>query len=632
MEETTTIKKEIIVNDSSNNEIQPINNENTNGEDNENKNEIKGLKPKKIILNKNFHNLKGPNQKEKLENEFVPNIEIEVNNYGGISNSQELSNTNNINQKKEEIIDNSNKSINEKNNEQSQNQKKLDGYLDDDLDDEDNKKLYLRVIKRMEKTYGVPVVGAKIPGEPIKDIEIEENIRPILINNDKMNNKKKEIQGKENINNNKNNLQNNAYKNIYRNNVRINNYIPKKVEYGNQQRNINKYAANIPNNYNYKIYNSKGSHQYKHIYNPINYNKSPNQQLKYNYNNYNSASNQYINMLKNKYKNTINIPHSYNINPSINNKTPQYGGYSYQMGRYEIPNRSLSSLTNKPYSNNINSRIISNQKSIINPLRAYSYEKPKINLQRKYETIIQKYNNNNINTRYNGYLNNKNNKTIGEKKNNPLRQQNYYYNNVGQSLQIYKLPGRNNNFNNMRKTYYICSNKSNVPRFTKDIQNLEPNKLKNNNGTHYLTQSLINKRSPIIPKRTNIQNYDENILKNRYYSPSINLINKKYSNVNSTPINQKSIIPMNRIHKNYSFKNNNYQYSDLLKNNNNYGSNNRNLSQNPLARSQNNTENIVRKTNNLLNNYLSDNYFLNYDYGYKYGNPGGDGCFTYFID
>ena len=96
MEETTTIKKEIIVNDSSNNEIQPINNENTKGEDNENKNEIKGLKPKKIILNKNIHNLRGSSQNDKLENEFVPNIEIEVNNYGGISNSQELSNTNNI--------------------------------------------------------------------------------------------------------------------------------------------------------------------------------------------------------------------------------------------------------------------------------------------------------------------------------------------------------------------------------------------------------------------------------------------------------------------------------------------------------------------------------------------------------
>ena len=42
--------------------------------------------------------------------------------------------------------------------------------------DEDNQKLYLRVIKRIEKTYGGPVIAAEIKGEKIEDIELEENI------------------------------------------------------------------------------------------------------------------------------------------------------------------------------------------------------------------------------------------------------------------------------------------------------------------------------------------------------------------------------------------------------------------------------------------------------------------------
>ena len=72
-------------------------------------------------------------------------------------------------------------------------ERKFEGYLDEDLDDDDdNKKIYLRVMKRLEKTLGIPVIGVKIPGEPIIDIELEENIRPLLLNNfvnDKMENK-----------------------------------------------------------------------------------------------------------------------------------------------------------------------------------------------------------------------------------------------------------------------------------------------------------------------------------------------------------------------------------------------------------------------------------------------------------
>ena len=73
-------------------------------------------------------------------------------------------------------------------------ERKFEGYLDEDLDDDDdNKKIYLRVMKRLEKTLGIPVIGVKIPGEPIIDFELEENIRPLLLNNyvnDKMENKR----------------------------------------------------------------------------------------------------------------------------------------------------------------------------------------------------------------------------------------------------------------------------------------------------------------------------------------------------------------------------------------------------------------------------------------------------------
>ena len=617
MENKPNIKKEKIVKNSSNNEIQPLNNENTKGEEMDNNiNEIKALKPKKIILNKNNRNLRGPNQNDKNENEFVPNIEIEVINDN--NNSKELINNNIIQINEGEIFDNSVKNKNEKNNEQEQNEKREGGYLDDDLDDEENKKIYLRVIKRMEKTYGVPVEHAKIPGDAIKDIGIEENIRPILINNNKADSKSKQIQGKENINN---DCQNKISKNINTGNFGNNN--TKKYQYENPQRNININKYNIPNNqknynynnYNYKINNNKGTNQYnKYINNnnPINYNKEPNQKYKYNYNNNIRPNNQSINTIQNNYKNNINRPQQYNLNPSLCNKTPQYRGYAYQRAQNNIPNRSLSSLSSKPY-NNSNSRIISNQKSNVNPLRDYSYDNPRISFQRKYENIIQKYNNN-INTRYNGYLNHKINK-IGEDKYNPLRQENYYYNG-GQSLQSNELPGRNNNFNHLRKTYYICSNKPNVPGYTKWGQNSEINKIKKNNGTHYLTQSLINKRNPIIPKKANIHNYKENILKNRYYSPSENIINKRHQNNNNIPFNKKSSIPMIKSQKNFSVETNNYLY-------------NRNSSQNHLSRSEFNSDFIAKQSNIAPANYLPSEHFLNYDYWCNYGN---EDCFTYYIN
>ena len=163
----------------------------------------------------------------------IPNVEIEVINNNDVQNPN---NANDVNENKVEIKNE--EIIQEDNNK---------GYLDDDLEDEDNQKLYLRVIKRIEKTYGVPVVSAEIKGEKIEDIELEENIRPILIDKVKINNKetpkKNMVNNKDKynkvINNGKNkeNIINNSfnYPNV-RNNNPINNdnyYSGKKPNFNN---------------------------------------------------------------------------------------------------------------------------------------------------------------------------------------------------------------------------------------------------------------------------------------------------------------------------------------------------------------------------------------------------------------
>ena len=145
-------------------EIKNPSNEETQQMNDENKSS-----PQKIVLKKNIRHL--------------------------IQNNDNTENENNINKEQKD------NNINGKKDNEKNNKKEDKGYLDDDLDDEDNLKLYLRVIKRMEKTYGVPVISAKIPGEQIKDIEIEEDIRPILINNENESkeNKDKNISNKKNI-------------------------------------------------------------------------------------------------------------------------------------------------------------------------------------------------------------------------------------------------------------------------------------------------------------------------------------------------------------------------------------------------------------------------------------------------
>ena len=246
MENETSEQKEIIINDININD-QIINEDSNKTEkenipENNNKEENNIDSEPKLILKKKVNKLKKPleNNNDQIE---IPNIEIEINN--------------NINEKNEEI-----KIEKEKNNM---------GYLDDDLEDEDNKKLYLRVIKRMEKTYGVPIISAKIEGEPIKDIGLEDNIRPILIGKDIKN---------------QNDIDKNKSSNIkLRNNIKINNYI---------NNSNNNYINNNNNLFNSQNFNYRANDY--NINNPILYNKNI-------YNN--SIPKKYNNYLNTKFKASI---------------------------------------------------------------------------------------------------------------------------------------------------------------------------------------------------------------------------------------------------------------------------------------------------------------------------------------
>jgi len=119
------------------------------------------------------------------------NTAIKKENKGTLSSKKVLlkkSNQGRLSNKNENLTNNYSQQIELETNDDNLNKPKIEeikmedeGYLDDDLKDEENKKIYLRVIKRLEKTLGIPVIGVCQPGEADEDIEIEEDIRPILL-------------------------------------------------------------------------------------------------------------------------------------------------------------------------------------------------------------------------------------------------------------------------------------------------------------------------------------------------------------------------------------------------------------------------------------------------------------------
>jgi len=598
-------------------EIKNPSNEETQQMNDENKSS-----PQKIVLKKNIRHL--------------------------IHNNNNTENENNINKEQKD------NNINDKKDDEKNNKREDKGYLDDDLDDEDNIKLYLRVIKRMEKTYGVPVISAKIPGEQIKDIEIEEDIRPILINNE---NESKENKGK-NISN--------------KNNISINNFVNKSA---NSKIIGNKIQQNIEKRYNYPISNNKNNrinYNYntkeinKHIYNinnPMSYNlnnKTPN--YKYIINNnrpYQYISNsqnkatitrphQYIYKPQNIYhnKNNINRPHQYIYNsPNKNNfsynrplhyyiniNSPSYKknrkyNYIYQKGQRNVPIRKLSSLSNMPYNNYyMNSKLISNKIPYSNSQskdHLYKCDSPVINLHKKYENSITGNNDNDniykimYRTRYHHqkHTNNILGNNLNEYCSIPIETKKYK--NVGKNLQLYDSIQRisprkcnNYNFNKSRKTYCIHNNRENLHWYAKSNCN--------NNGDNYYPSNLLLKNgNPIIPKRTYIQNYKintniNNNIRNRYLSSLSFVPNNKYK----SPKNYYSQNRMNYLNKSqnmFSFNGNN-KFKELLQK---YNSRRRNRynSSNPLNRSHKNIHaDILKKSlGNSPRNYLQDDHF-NFSY------------------
>ena len=491
MENETSEQKEIIINEVNNNN-EPIINEDSNKNEKDNmpqninqEENNKNSEPK-LILKKKVNKLKKPseNSNEKNDQINIPNIEIEIND-------------NNINENNNEI-----KIEEEKNNK---------GYLDDDLEDEDNKKLYLRVIKRMEKTYGVPIISAKIEGEPIKDIGLEDNIRPILIGKDSQN---------------QNDIDKNKASNIkLKNNIKINNYINNSNNnfvynnnnlFNSQNFNYkaNDYTINNPRLYNKNIYNSGISKKYGFSM---------------------GKNNNYMNT---KFKASI-LYHprkfSYermdkNFQKRLNNIYPIYKPNRIDLGNYYFNYKNLKynnicNIGNYP-SNNYNLRNL-NQRKCVYPLKrtyfiSYNYRcNPEPNFSNSNKANKYKNNYFNLNS-----INNINNKT-------PLVQKS--------TLKYF------NQYKNNTKNYNIYNNKNN-------ILNLSQNILRTKNNLYNYTGSN-NKYNYGIRNKNLFSSVDG----------SIDILNKK--------LNKNPFRSFDNCHLNFNYEDNINNDSDIyspVKNNNKF--------------------------------------------------------------
>ena len=535
--------------------------ENNAAGDKENDNNI--IQPK-LKLKKKVNKLKKPTENNNIQEDQVPipNIDIEVIQDNNIIENNNILNNNDENNI-EVKIEGDKGEVNK-------------GYLDDDLEDEDNKKLYLRVIKRMEKTYGVPIISAEIKGEPIEDIELEENIRPILVGKERVN--KKEIA--------KNNFVDNRSKYNIDNKI-INNHYKIKENIINNPYNIpNKRINNHINNNYYKE-----KRQYINnnaVYNNNNLLDSPN--LNYNsYNNY--RQNSYLN------------------NPGLYNKNINNNDF---MKKYRYP-------TGKNF-NNINPRYIPNKGSSLHRPRKHSYEKIDKDFQKRLNYKYPIYNANRID---NGM--------------NKFNYKNLKYYGVGNEFSNYSnLKNLNQKKYNypLKKTYYISYNNKN--KQYSNFSNSKPNKNRNN---YFNYNSLNINRTPIIPK-TNFKYLKEHKNNNKNYNFSNPLFNNNQLYINNFVNNYKNKNPhLNKSQNIPKRKNILYNYNGNL-NKYNYGRNNKNLlSLTQEVISNNNKLSITpfHSYNNNNNNYhLNFNYSnednINDDYNSDIQMPKKEIKFTYYIN
>ena len=558
------------------------------------------LQSKKIILrNNNTQSLNNQIDKKDMQR-----IEI------GLSSDDNLDNPKILEEKKNVIY-----SIKEDENE-NENEK---GYLEDDLDDEDNKKIYLRVIKRLEKTLGIPVTGVNLSGEFTENLEIEEDLRPILISNI--------LISKDNKNPINNELNNNKIIN----------------------------DVNISNNNNYEnIIYEDNEEQIKEEIKEKDYNKPiiikrPNQTENINDDeirgNVNIKENKYINNINNNQSKQINT--RYNINQTSKDKkildsTPKKTN--------ERINKTVNnSYTKNNPSKNVNENIYIHQRNI-------SYENSNQFLDKNQEQQIQsnsilnnnqQYSNNNYNN-YNYNPNENENEKKHIKSNSSLasNQKNHISKTIPLTDNSVIIPdmqrgkdifikeneselnsgkvktqtyARGGKFNNVQSTYVVYSTKDKQKGFNKGNY---PNIIDNKNKKMNTYSNDLITSTPI--KKNNMENKFEQ--KNYSYNKNINDNNDNLhtNNYRFNSPNETSHRQVNKINFDEYIDNskNKSLYSSAIKKDRNYNNktNDRNSYENNYRNTNYNTVNRNSVKSNKYYTYNSRQDRSSFNSNQKYGN------------
>ena len=510
----------------------PNQNENNNLNENSNENNIL-LRPKKVILNKNANNdvNKNQNNNDLLSEDNLDHPKPLSSDYY----DEEKGDIRKLFDQKKIKKPNRIKRIN-----------KLEGYLDDDLDDDENKKIYLRVIKRLEKTFGIPVIGVKLPGESINNIEIEENIRPIIFNEyNKVRNTNKFNRVGISVNDKKFIIKSNIEKN--KNQNEINNNLNNKKKYDNQIVKINE--GNILNNiYDNIIFDNnvkKPEDIGKKIIKTI-YNKNQNQQ-KQNKKINNTIIRENLSLIKNKYMNIFGNSNK-NENKQKFNKL--------------INNRQNIQNSNKKYNNNPKNTNTKNE------LQKFHYSNSKTNINtstNKERILISTGSYSKLNTPYN------------LKKNLNLPSRKISYENSGQNQETKQKTTQNlinsikigEQNKNQSKNYQIINQISNSNKEEKkpikNIKNLKNQNIsnisKNNQTKHYNTNII-----PDIQRGTNIcVKENESELKSGKIKTQTYIRDDQFNNVQTTYV----IYSKKDKKNNLGIKKGNNTIKDSDKNNNN---------------------------------------------------------------
>lgn len=528
--------------------------------------------------------------------------------------------------------------------------KKLEGYLDEDLNDDENRKIYLRVLKRLELTLGIPVIGVKISTENIDNIEIKENIRPIIFNEDnkvrKMNkfnrvgisvNDKKFIikssieknPNPNEINNNLNkkkkydnqivkinegNILNNVYDNIiFENNIKNPEDIGKKIINTVYNKNQNEKKANNIVREDLSLIKNK----YMHIIG--NSNKNENKQ---------KNNNKSINDRQNILNNNINI----NNNPKNTNIKTEIQKFHYSNSKININtsttkeriliNNGSYSKLNTPY--NL-------RKNLNLPLRKISYENSGQNQEKKQkntQNLINSIKINNKKNNNNQIINQMSNSNRVEKK--PIKK---VINLKDQNISNISKNNQTKQFN----TIVIPDMQRGTNIFVKENESeLNSGKIKtqtyirggkfNNVQTTYVTYSKKdNKNNPTIKKGNNcttIKNNDKNNNKNIKNEKTIKNTVEAFSrtpekkHLIERPISRGNQELLNTYYKNRNDNDNDKNNVNKKRQFNPFNSPERNSKENTNRINSNQSAENPKKTQNFIainrnsidNNYKASNF------------------------